>query len=1213
MITSEHTMLKTKKKPIKPSKSKIKSLDDVNLKYKKLEHKQHVLQLPDTYVGSIDIHNEPLFVLVEEGGKHRIIEKHISYIPALYKIFDEILVNAEDHWTRVIELKKKRANKASIALQPITEIRIEIDKATGQISVYNNGDGIDVELLKKNGKYPVELIFGELLTSTNYNKDEEKVIGGKNGYGAKLTNIFSTYFKVESVDRVRKKRITVEYENNMVLKEKARVEKYNKEPYTKITFIPDYKRFGIPGISDDMIALMKKRAYDVAVWCGSGVSVYLNDTLLECSSLNNYVDMYFSNPEEEPRVAEKVNERWEIVVTLSEEEKFSQVSFVNGVNTIRGGKHVEYIADQIKRTLSEQISKKHKIQVKPQYVKDQLMVFVKSQIVNPSFDSQTKETLTTPVRKFGSECKLSKKFITRLMTETDIVERVVSHAEYKNNKSLQKTDGKKKCRIKVPKLEDANWAGGKKSKECVLILTEGDSAKAMAISGLSVVGRDKYGVFPLRGKVLNVKDTDATKIGNNKEIIALKKIIGLKSEEEYDFDSKRWPLRYGKIMVMTDQDVDGSHIKGLLFNVFHELWPTLLKGDFMTSLITPIVKAFKGKKVRSFYNLTDYEKWKKKTNNGKGWRIKYYKGLGTSTSKEAKEYFTELKQVKYIWDDTCDHAIDLAFNKKRTDDRKAWLQKFDKDDILDDSLVEVSYDDFVNKELIHFSNDDLRRSVPSLCDGLKPSQRKILYSAFKRGLKKEIRVAQFAGYVSEHSSYHHGEMSLQAAIVGLAQNFVGSNNINLLNPNGQFGTRMLGGKDAGAARYIHTQINPLTSLIYHPQDRPLFNYLDDDGFKIEPDFYLPIIPMALVNGCQGIGTGYSTNIPSYNPQEIVRAIVNLMTGKPVHELVPYYRGFKGTFVKRKKGNGYISKGKYQFVNKSTIMITELPIGSWISDYKEFLDSIVMDTKPKRGGISAGKRATRRRMKASKKSPTKKSNSSKQILISYENHSTEAEVKFILKFPPMALYRIRKQSNKNSEDISELERLLKLTSTKYTNLSNIHMFDENGRICKFTNVKDIITHFYGLRLDLYVKRKQYLIDTLQREFNIIRAKVRFLEEFIEGIIEIRNKRKQDLLSMLEDRKYPKIDTTHNKVNPLYEPNYEYLIRMPIYSLTLEKKEELMAERDNKMAELEDILSKEPRELWRDDLLKFIKEYKKHYGIKTKPTRKKGILLKTKKKS
>ena len=830
MNKSGHITIKIKKKS--PLKSKKKSLDDVNLKYKKLEHKQHVLQLPDTYVGSVDIHEETLYVLEEKDGISKIVEKLISYIPALYKIFDEILVNAEDHWTRILEIKRnQKQTKKVLAIQPITEIRISIDKDTGEISVYNNGDGIDVELLKKHDKYPVELIFGELLTSTNYNKEEEKVIGGKNGYGAKLTNIFSTYFKVESVDRVRKKRITVEYENNMIMKGKAKVEKYRKEPYTKITFIPDYKRFGIAGISDDMIALMKKRAYDVAVWTAGLVTVYLNDEVLNCSSFNDYVNMYFQNPEETPRVSEKVNSRWEVVVALSEEEKFRQVSFVNGVNTIRGGKHVEYIADQIKRTLAEQISKKHKLQVKPQYVKDQLMLFVKSQIVNPSFDSQTKETLTTPVRKFGSACKVSKKFITKLMTETPIVERVVSHAEYKNSKSLQKTDGKKKTQIKVAKLEDANWAGGKKSKQCVLILTEGDSAKAMAISGLSVVGRDRYGVFPLRGKVLNVKDTDATKIGNNKELIALKKILGLKNEEEYDFDSKRWPLRYGKIMVMTDQDVDGSHIKGLLFNVFHELWPTLLKGDFMTALITPIVKAFKGKKVKSFYNLTDYEKWKKKTKGGKGWRVKYYKGLGTSTSKEAKEYFTELKQVNYTWGDTCDQAIDLAFNKKRTDDRKSWLQQYDSENILDDSLVNVSYDAFIHKELIHFSNDDLRRSVPSLCDGLKPSQRKILYSAFKRGLKREIRVAQFAGYVSEHSSYHHGEASLQSAIIGLAQNFIGSNNINLLNPNGQFGTRILGGKDAGAARYIHTQLNSLTSLLYHPQDLPLFDYLDDDGFK----------------------------------------------------------------------------------------------------------------------------------------------------------------------------------------------------------------------------------------------------------------------------------------------------------------------------------------------------------------------------------------------
>ena len=1184
-------------------KSSKSGIVDVNLKYKKLEHKQHVLQLPDTYVGSIDIHNEPLYILVDDeiDGKpvSKIMEKTIEYIPALYKIFDEILVNAEDHWTRVLEVKKKgKVTKAILSMKPITEIRINIDKASGQISVYNNGDGIDVELLKKHGKYPVELIFGELLTSTNYNKDEEKVIGGKNGYGAKLTNIFSTYFKVESVDRIRKKRVVVEYENNMILKGKAKVDKYKKEPYTKITFIPDYKRFGIDGISDDMIALMKKRAYDVAAWTAGSVNVYLNDVLIECNSFDDYVNMYFSHPEENPRVSEKVNDRWEVIVALSDDEKFSQVSFVNGVNTIRGGKHVDYITDQIKKTLAEQISKKYKLQVKPQYVKDQLMIFVKSQIVNPSFDSQTKETLTTPVRKFGSECKVSKKFINKLMSDTPIVERVVSHAEYKNSKSLQKTDGKKKSQIKVAKLDDANWAGGRKSKLCTLILTEGDSAKAMAISGLSVIGRDKYGVFPLRGKVLNVKDTDATKIGNNKELIALKKILGLKNEEEYDFEAKRWPLRYGKIMIMTDQDVDGSHIKGLLFNVFHELWPTLLKGDFMTALITPIVKAFKGKKVKPFYNLTDYEKWKKKNKNGKGWRIKYYKGLGTSTSKEAKEYFTELKQVEYKWGIKCDQSIDLAFNKKRTDDRKDWLQHYDIENILDDSLVEVSYEDFINKELIHFSNDDLRRSVPSLCDGLKPSQRKIMYSAFKRGLKKEIRVAQFAGYVSEHSSYHHGEASLQAAIIGLAQNFIGSNNINLLNPNGQFGTRMLGGKDAGAARYIHTQVNSLTALIYHTHDLPLFNYLDDDGFKIEPDHYLPILPMALVNGSQGIGTGYSTNIPAYNPIDIVRAITKLMEGKPLPDMVPYYHGFKGTFIKRKKGNGYISKGVYNYANKHTVVITELPIGTWTSDYKEFLDSIVMDYPQRRGGISASRKARKKQpARGSRKSPSKK-NTSKQILMSYENHSTESEIKFILKFPHMSLYKIKKKPNKNSEDINELERLLKLTSTKYTNLSNIHIFDEKDRIQKFTNVNDIIRHFYGLRMELYVKRRDHLIKTIQREYDIIKFKVRFLEEFITGVIEIRNTKKQDLLDLLKSRQYPVIDTTHHPDDSLYAPSYDYLTRMPIFSLTREKKEELMEQRDNKLIELDDILGKDSTQLWKEDLFIFIKEYKKKYGIKKK---------------
>ena len=206
-----------------------------------------------------------------------------------------------------------------------------------------------------------------------------------------------------------------------------------------------------------------------------------------------------------------MNDCWEIIATHNNDEVFEQVSFVNGINTIRGGKHVDYVVDQIKERIVEYIKKKNKINVKPIYVKNQLMVFVKSTIVNPSFDGQTKETLTTNRTKFGSTCEISQKFINEL-AETGIIQKIIVQAEYKNSKVLKKTDGKKTLMVRgIPKLTDANKAGGKFSKKCTLILTEGDSAKSMAISGLSEVGRDYYGVFPLRGKVVNVKDADVDK------------------------------------------------------------------------------------------------------------------------------------------------------------------------------------------------------------------------------------------------------------------------------------------------------------------------------------------------------------------------------------------------------------------------------------------------------------------------------------------------------------------------------------------------------------------------------------------------------------------------------------------------------------------------------------------------------------------------------
>ena len=399
-------------------------------------------------------------------------------------------------------------------------------------------------------------------------------------------------------------------------------------------------------------------------------------------------------------------------------------------------------------------------------------------------------------------------------------------------------------------------------------MTEGDSAKSLAVSGLSVVGRDNFGVFPLRGKLLNVREASHSQIMANAEISAIKQILGLQQGKTYTDTSS---LRYGHLMIMTDQDHDGSHIKGLIINFFDHFWPSLLKiPGFLLEFITPIVKATKGKgpnkREVSFFTIPEYETWKARNDNGKGWVLKYYKGLGTSTTEDAKKYFSDLgKHLKpfKVANDDSRALIDMAFNKKKADDRKEWLRAFEDGTFMDHSVDEIPIEDFVNKELILFSRADNVRSIPCAVDGFKPGQRKILFSCFKRNLKSEIKVAQLAGYVSEHSAYHHGEISLCMTIVNMAQVFVGSNNLNLLQPLGQFGTRLQGGKDAASPRYIFTNLSSLARTIFHPADDPLLNYLNDDGQSIEPEWYIPVIPMLLVNGGDGIGTGWSTGIPNY--------------------------------------------------------------------------------------------------------------------------------------------------------------------------------------------------------------------------------------------------------------------------------------------------------------------------------------------------------------
>merc|ERR1719424_1736913 len=866
-----------------------------------------------------------------------MVMKDVKFVPGLYKIFDEVLVNAADNFVR-------SAGKQ-------TYIKVTIDEAAGSICVQNNGQGIPVAIHQEHNMYVPEMIFGHLLTGDNYDDDEKKVTGGRNGYGAKLANIFSTKFEIECADSESGKKIHVCWTENMRKKDKPKIVNHKGESFTKVTFWPDFGRFGLKKLDADILGIMKRRCFDVAGATPKTLRVHLNDTALEVKEFKDYVDLYLASEDDTQVVFERSNERWEVGMAISDGQ-FRQVSFVNCIATPKGGTHVNHVADQIVEAILKKVNAKNKggMEVKAYHVKNYLWLFVNCQIENPSFDSQTKEHMSLKQEKFGSKCDISDAMINKVL-KTGIVDSILSWAKAKEEIDLGKTlkggeggvkRGKAK-RLYIPKLEDANLAGGGQGHECTLILTEGDSAKSLAVAGLSVIGRDRYGVFPLRGKVLNVREAAFKQTMANAEITNITKILGIEPKKDYKSVKQ---LRYGKLMIMADQDYDGSHIKGLIINLVQHWWPSLFRlPGFLMEFVTPIVKVSRRNSVQTFFTLPEYEVWKGHNNEGRGWSAKYYKGLGTSTTAEAKEYFKAIDAHSLEFDYTgpdADEQIDLAFNRKRADDRKEWINGAEEGCFVDHSQTTLTFTDFVQKELVLFAKYDVMRNIPSVVDGLKPVQRKIFWSAFKRNLKSDIKVAQFAGYVSEHASYHHGETSLQGAIIALAQNFVGSNNINCLIPSGQFGTRLQGGKDSASPRYIFTHLQKIARLIFHPDDDKLLDYQNEEGQWIEPTWFIPVIPFVMVNGAEGIGTGWATSMPNYNPRTIIKNLKKFIRCEPMDEMwCPWYSGFNGSILRSaEKMDSFELVGVIEKRGPTTLEITELPVKKWTQDYKEFLQTLL---------------------------------------------------------------------------------------------------------------------------------------------------------------------------------------------------------------------------------------------------------------------------------
>ncbi|XP_014222609.1 DNA topoisomerase 2 isoform X1 [Trichogramma pretiosum] len=1156
------------------SKKKDKSIEGI---YQKKTQLEHILLRPDTYIGSVEPVTEMMWIYDKE--KEMMVQKEIKYVPGLYKIFDEILVNAADNKQRDPDMDC---------------IKIDIDAESNTISVWNNGKGIPVVVHKGENMYVPTMIFGHLLTSSNYDDAEEKVTGGRNGYGAKLCNIFSHRFTVETACKEYKKSFKQVWGDNMGKASDSKIKEFHGSDFTKVTFSPDLTKFKMDKLDDDVVALMSRRAYDVAA-STRGVKVFLNGTRIPIKNFKDYVDLYIKGKEDDAGnplkvIYENCNPRWEVAITMSD-KGFQQMSFVNSIATTKGGRHVDHVTDMVVKQLIETLKKKNKagFQIKPFQIKNHIWIFINCLINNPTFDSQTKENMTLQQKSFGSKCNLSEKFITNV-TKSGIVESVLSWAKFKADSQLQKLGPKSKQKKLqgIPKLEDANDAGTARSLDCTLILTEGDSAKSMAVSGIASIGRDKFGVFPLKGKILNVREATHKQILENAEINNLIKILGLQYKKKYESREDMKSLRYGKIMIMTDQDQDGSHIKGLLINFIHHNWPSLLKLNFIEEFITPIVKARKGNQVLSFFSLPEFEAWKKDTANSHTYKIKYYKGLGTSTAQEAKEYFENMARhrIRFRYDgEQDDQNIIMAFSKKCVDQRKDWLTNHMEETkrrkeiglgeryLYEKDTKAVSFSDFINVELVLFSNYDNTRSIPNMMDGLKPGQRKVLYTCFKRNDKREVKVAQLGASVAEHSAYHHGEMSLMSTIINLAQNFVGSNNINLLQPIGQFGTRLQGGKDAASPRYIFTMLSPLARFIYHKHDDALLRHEYDDNQKIEPTYYVPIIPMVLVNGADGIGTGWMTKIPNYNPREIIDNLLRMMDGGEPRSMKPFYKNFTGE-IDNCGEYRYLISGEIRIIGHDKVEITELPIGTWTQVYKESV------LEPMLHG--------------SDKSPA--------LISDYKEYNTDTEVHFIVTIPRDKLVELEREG---------LHKVFKLQTT--TSITSMCAFDENQCLKKYDDVLQIMKTFFKVRLDLYQKRKDYLEGILQAESAKLSNQARFILEKCDGTLTVENKKKKDMIAELIRRGYdsdPLIawKLTQNRDEVLDEiaenedeeqsspaaiekENFDYLLGMTMWSLTKEKKDELLKQKDEKLAELHRLQARTPLSLWKEDLDNLLAELNK----------------------
>lgn len=1117
--------------------------------YEKMDPISHIHKRPDMYLGSLERMARPSeWIFGEDDRFDWRVDP--NYSDGLWRIFLEPVSNIIDNCWRSrqtgIECKK---------------IRVEIKEESGEIMLWNDGQFIPIEENAETGLYNPQLIFGNLLTSSNYNDREERLSSGRNGLGVKLTNVFSTEFRVECGDPEKGLVYVQIWKNHMREVEAPIIKKKKNTGYTMLQFRPDLSLFGMERLDETIVGLFRKSCVDMAMT--TRVPVFLNEKKMVIHSFKDYVQLFPQKTAEDKKmvaimwdnndIQKKKEERLEVVICPSFDDEYHEIAFVNGIYNREGGVHIEAVASEFFRQILARLNKgrtTHLFTVKD--IRPQFSVFVNAMLVNPTFTNQSKTRLNAPVPRVAIEPR----YIQTVCTKWGFMEKMDDLLKMREMSSLKKTEKKARGYRRIEGLDNANRAGGKDSGACSLILCEGLSAKTYAVTGIECgwnghKGRDYFGIFALKGKLLNVRNATPDSISGNKEIASIIQALNLRYKMDYTSEEAFGTLAYGRVMIITDADVDGLHIASLILNLFHVLWPSLLRRQFLFWMMTPVAKIFPipatSASVMTYYNDFDYQKALQDM-AGRKFKVKYYKGLGTSSDEEVRDTFGT-KVVGFETDAETDAHMSMVFSKTAANDRKRWMEGYDP--LVYRTPVDTyTITAFIDQEHIRFSIDDCKRNIPNLYDGLKLSQRKILYSVLKRNLVaggKSMKVAQLAGYVAETSNYHHGEQCLYDTITRMAQDFVGSNNIPLLFKDGQFGSRMHNGKDAANGRYIFTKMTTMTRLLFPAEDDTLFSYTLDDGDRVEPDYYVPILPMILVNGCRtGIGSGWSCNVPLYHPMQLlahVRGWLADREGFRLPPLVPYYEGFIGGIepvtdsdtkyrstgrVEREEEAGIGKRSKKKTASGETHRIVEIPIDTSIDKYKEFLERLLEEKKIK----------------------------------SLKNYSSPNKAIFC--FTP-------------NDGFDPTLESLNLTSDIH--LTNMVLFTETGRLQKYDTLHDIFVHYCRRRYEVYGQRKEAMLRALREQLAQETLRRRFLEDVIEDRIIIFRRAEADIVRQLTIHRYPR--------NILEDPSF--LLGIPMRQFTLENLETLAKKMERLEQELAALEKMSLADMWRSELDRFEKEY------------------------